>query len=160
MRTAKVSFANFTSVTFGPHLRMGAGCQGSQACDRGLGLSDPRITIPDSREERGAGDRAESPMANDLISCTCVINSLNPKVVRFQGLSGWLPPGGMQGLCPWKAWKHLPTPCPAYLSHLAVPKLHHFIINQLSSEQVGFLSSVSSSNKVTQPKRGILVMSN
>ena len=54
-------------VTFGKHLRVGAGCQWRQPCDEMVGTFGP------SPRPRGPGGWLQSPMANDLINRTYAI---------------------------------------------------------------------------------------
>lgn len=76
VESLKDIFSHINDLTFGPHLRMGASCQGNQCVAEGLELSifPPSPSTPCLG--RGVGLEVESvPMVTDIINHDCIINS-------------------------------------------------------------------------------------
>ena len=62
-------FCSVNEVTFGKHLRVGAGCQWSQPCDQRVGTFSPTSCPPSGEEGGERGWRLNQlPMASDLKS--------------------------------------------------------------------------------------------
>lgn len=106
----------------------------------------------------GKGEEAEgitNGMANDLISCAFKMKPPSTSL-RVSGLQNTL--RGWEGGAPRGGRKlhALPLiPCSLRLFHLALPELS-LLINQSSSKCTVFLSSVTSSRKLTKPEARVI----
>ena len=100
------------------------------------------------------GDSVQSAMANDLIIVPTWWSLHKNKWTGFRELPGeWT--RGEEGKA-WKSCAPFPIPCPMHLFHLAIPELYIFFIrNWWSSEQTGFLRSVSHSSNLIKPKESV-----
>lgn len=121
----KVVFCYVNEVTFGPHLRMGAGCRGANLVIRGLELSVPPPSI--WREERGSG-LTPSPVAVELVSHACVMKPpCKPKRTGLRGLLGWGTHGDLARVVHGSGHGSstlFPIPSPARCFHLAVREIY------------------------------------
>ena len=115
-------FCYVNEVTFGPLIRMGAGCQGNQLW---LGWNFQSHPRPLCREREGL--EVESITSGQWFNQSYLWNeaSIKTQIGRVQRASG---------LEMWGEDMETPHPfpmlCPVFIFPLAVPELHPFIINQ------------------------------
>ena len=132
--------------TFGPHLRMMAGCLGNQPCD-------PPAWQPGRGKVLAVKSITSGQWFNQL--CLCDEASITGRKDVVRELAGWWTHGdgesgalgeGMEAPHPF------PTCCSMHLFHLALPKLYLFIINWSPRKLSVSLSSVSDPSKLIKPK--------
>ena len=133
----KKDFLYVNEVTFGPHLRMGTGCQSIQPVFRRLEFSFPLPDLLWGGERTWRLNRPLSwlkPPKGRLWRASGLVNMWRCRENDLPG-EGMEIPGSF------------PLPCPLHLFCLAVTELHLSIINQWSSKWNIFLSFVSRSSK-------------
>ena len=131
-RGYKDVFYYANEVTFGLHLRMGAGCRWSQPRDQRVETFSAIPHLPG----RWEGLKLSLIFKGQWLNQSCLSNETFIKTQKFRvqrgsqlvnpwrfGESGILREG-MKALCPFL------TPCPMLLFHLVVPELYPSRINQ------------------------------